>query len=242
MKLHFTLRLTEYQPPPAPVPGPKAPAPAVGPNAAHRHELHFPFGVISGEAFPTPFPELELKFQDDSGADVLQIWKSDLVALTPQPDPTWPVFEYYTPAVVGFIEIENATGTNTVQLIVCLEINMRAYNPANMNAVRPYMKTNWTKIFCGVDDHNEHEPGAPGARLGGPWLRHALYTATAPEDLHRLVVSTHKTGLTRVRTVDHTRATAPHVGALPDFEALFDMFSGAAEAGRPYEYRDIALS
>lgn len=177
---------------------------------------------------------------DDTGSGAMHIWKNDLVAITPKPAPAWPVFEYYHPAVVGFFDVEDASGGSTIKLAIVVEVNMRAYDPRNMNTVRPYMKPKWDKILCTVDDQNEHDQGAPSVRLNGPWLRHVLYTASAPDNLHKLVVSTHKTGLTKVKTVDHTKAKPPRFPS-PDREALYDIRTGIPEAGRPYEYRGIPL-
>lgn len=54
--------------------------------------------------------------------------------------------------------------------------------------------TSWD--FCQIMTRKGGHSNLSGSRLGGPWLRYKLFTATAPDNTTHLWVSDHKDGLT----------------------------------------------
>lgn len=141
--------------------------PSLGPN-----EPAFPIEVSpSDEVEPNDYMHLWL--DDDTGADYMQVYESDIDQLPksiprdPQGNATGPAVEA---PLMGLHAVRQANGTETTHEIRIVEVNILDENDREM--------TFWDWVDV-VILSGQADPINP-TRVCGPWLRHRFYTATCP--------------------------------------------------------------
>ncbi|OQE19176.1 hypothetical protein PENSTE_c016G03879, partial [Penicillium steckii] len=146
-----------------------------------------PFGQvdINGNAYP----ELELRFLEDTGSQIMCIFNNDMLNLMGG-DVQFSTAPFKH--IMGYQSFGTASGRQFVAKIIAVQVNMMGFNEFG-NSV---LMTDWTTIGCAVFDQNEQAPNGPRNRLNGPWLRKALYTGTAPTLFPSLFVGLNKGDLT----------------------------------------------
>ncbi|KAJ5901553.1 hypothetical protein N7495_002081 [Penicillium taxi] len=132
------------------------------------------------------YAPIELEFRDDTGADVMLIFRDDLEILQGPPPPDILPGQSRVPfeQVMGLAYLGDASQQNTATPIYLVEVNMynlRVADDGDEN--RRFLKDEWTPIRCAVNQTVDSitEDGQPRQRLSGPWMRRQLYQATAPE-------------------------------------------------------------
>lgn len=172
---------------------------AVVPHAPVRDNMGGVTKVPQMKAVPTvkqpeldtkgaePYPHLTLWCRDDTGADMLKLNTFDLDAISQAAvRPDNPDFTPEAP-LLGWAVMRTATDEAHWGQIRLVEVNMfdEDGNP---------MSEQWDMIDCSVfaPDQTGTDIKRP-VRLGGPWLRHRLYTATVPDGTDRLWVGTNGT-------------------------------------------------
>ncbi|KAJ5794026.1 hypothetical protein N7457_000625 [Penicillium paradoxum] len=128
----------------------------------------------------------EFKFIDDTGADTTVIPESDvnlLLSMGAAP-----------PMIVSLAASILADGRSCYQTVIAMEVNLYTQVPV-LNAAgvpvtgvdgtilfqRGTEMMNWTSVLVSVIPVNQAQPPSLQLRLNGPFLRHRLYTATAPD-------------------------------------------------------------
>ncbi|KAJ5633553.1 hypothetical protein N7528_001395 [Penicillium herquei] len=147
--------------------------------------------VVNTDHLGAPFPELSLKFEDDTGADVMAITKTDMEALMGND-----MAISFAPMhhLMGYMVTGQADGSQRVFRTIAVQVNMMGRNNAGNQQL---MLDTWTSIPTIVYD--DPPPPAPPVshRLGGPWLRCMFYVASAPEfPYHHIYAATTKSALT----------------------------------------------
>ncbi|KAJ5692442.1 hypothetical protein N7462_001865 [Penicillium macrosclerotiorum] len=159
---------------------------------------------------PQENPEVDLVFADDTGAQMMMMYKDDmdnLMGTTGATDSPWD-------HIMGFDMFRGAIGEPAMNLLLAVEVNICAKGLAsNLLPGRTPLKTSWMTVPCCISAaQSTWLDGTPKTRLSGPWLRQMLYTATAPEfpgSPSRMYISTTKSGLSgRNMLPAHSIATA----------------------------------
>lgn len=144
-------------------------------------------------------PQREFDFIDDTGASVMTIFRDDLKSLVPpgymgQTGGEWP-----WPNIMGYGAVYLADGSVRFHLIVGMRVNMYGTEKEQPLApgvpplppTRRLMRRDHDLIQCFVhQDLNSVGPYGFLPRSNGPWMRHTLYTATAPNQTHEMIIST----------------------------------------------------
>lgn len=144
-----------------------------------------------------------MRFTDDTGASMMQIYRDDLAALVDLPGGN-------TTICMGIQNFQSVLGQSVQALFKC-ELNIE-WKEKNKLA-RP-----WVPCQCSVRD--EDRP-LNGPRLLGPWLRAMFYVGTCPDNQNTLYISETHTGLARILPkVDVRRARAPPDLTLPAAQAI----------------------
>lgn len=121
------------------------------------------------------------------------MYKDDLFLLNGTPADLQ--YDYPWQFMHGFEEFIMANDETFTTLISTVEVQL-----FQGNANEPgweVMLLDWTAIQCAfnLNKTSESPSGGKRTRLGGPFLRQMLYTATAPDGNDNLYLSTHKEGL-----------------------------------------------
>lgn len=149
-------------------------------------------------------PDMPFSMIDDTGSQFMTVYREDvgllraLVRAGKGRNPPVPI--------LGRVQIQYGNGTAKNYTVVCLEPNIFDHN---LN----YMCATWRFIQVLVRPGNIRL-NCTGPRLVGPWLRNMLYTATTPDNMFRLTVSTHKGALTA--SAPAADPLAGGVGVAPD--------------------------
>ena len=142
-------------------------------------------------------PQPIFDFIDDTGASTMTIYRDNLQSLVPpgylgQTGGEWP-----WPHIMGYGAVYLADDSIRFYLIVGVYVNMygtdsNAPPPApGVPPVRQLMRPVPDLIQCYVhQDLDSVGPYGFRLRTNGPWLRHTLYTATAPNRTHEMIIST----------------------------------------------------
>ncbi|KAJ5587713.1 uncharacterized protein N7459_003478 [Penicillium hispanicum] len=165
------------------------------------HGRHFPYFYRVGLRFPGCGFWTRREYVYDTGSDCMDIYEADVAAIMGPYVPDVPI--------LGETAIQSSNGQYSVRSI--FEIEVTILNE-DLNRLSP-----WFRVQCAV------KPGMwdpdKGIRCDGPWLRHALYTGTAPDASKNLHFSTSRRSLrlptasNQDRTVPRTLNTvAPHPG------------------------------
>lgn len=119
-----------------------------------------------------PFPELERRFSDDTGAAMMIIYNEDMRQLMGHDVDysTWP-----TSHLMGFTSMGVADGNVSVIKIICVQANMTGKDEEGNPAL---VVDQWHCLPCIVLDDNKEKDMS---RQNGPWLRKLFYVASAPE-------------------------------------------------------------
>lgn len=141
-------------------------------------------------------------FLDDTGAEMMTLYRDDYELMAgPLADPatmtTGPTADmnqtlrvHCRPCILGFNTFVSVGGPPSVYMIVAVKVNM----PGQWSN-EGYAKLVHSRITAAVTPFRRGAPDAPEVRLSGPWLRHMLYTATSPDNSHRLLVANQKGAL-----------------------------------------------
>ena len=136
-------------------------------------------------------PEIEFDFIDDTGCGPLKIYADDMGILQGPPTKgSSPSF----PKIMGYECMKSANGTVSYILAIMVEVNIYS-TPRHGDPARQLMIPSWVPAVALVDREKSIGPSGPNDRLSGRWLRHALFTATAPKGDQELYLSTHKSAL-----------------------------------------------
>lgn len=118
-----------------------------------------------------PSMPVDLTFMDDTGASVMQINQSDLQHLIncnrdpQQNDPP-------LPPLLGVMPLVVANGT--IDHLICRRFEINMWD----STTRTYMSLLWHPVQVVIfDDTNTQAQ----TRLNGPWARHRMYSASAPD-------------------------------------------------------------
>ncbi|KAJ5733424.1 hypothetical protein N7493_002210, partial [Penicillium malachiteum] len=134
-----------------------------------------------------PYPELNLRFLDDTGCEQMSINDSDMRALMGHdgtPDMPAPLLH-----LMGYTLVEMADASRSIEKTIALEVNMEGID--SLSGLVEEMVSPWTSIACLVN-----EPGIKVDRLAGPWPRTMFYVASAPEFPAHFYASTTRGGIT----------------------------------------------
>ncbi|KAJ5721220.1 uncharacterized protein N7483_009154 [Penicillium malachiteum] len=153
-----------------------------------------------------PFPQLSLKFEDDTGADIMAITNIDQTASMGN-DAAISLAPLHR--LMGYLVVGQADGSQIVFKTIAVQVNMVGRND---NGDPQYMLDTWTSVACVVYD--DPPPPAPPVshRLCGPWLRSMFYVASAPEFPPHIYAATTKSALmesSMLRVVLASRITEP---------------------------------
>ncbi|KAJ6007868.1 hypothetical protein N7540_011844 [Penicillium herquei] len=135
------------------------------------------------------FPELSLKFEDDTGADVMAIGTADQYALMGgDAEISFAPLHH----LMGYLVLGQADGSQRVFKTIAVQVNMLGRDDKGNSR---HMLDRWTSVACVVYD--DPPPPAPPVshRLSGPWLRSMFYVASAPEYPHHIYAATTKSAL-----------------------------------------------
>ncbi|KAJ5707268.1 hypothetical protein N7488_007069 [Penicillium malachiteum] len=135
-----------------------------------------------------PYPELTVRFLDDTGCELMTINDGDMRALMGHdatPDMPAPPLH-----LMGYNVVELADASKGIEKTIAVEVNMEGTNPTT--GAEEDMVDPWTSVPCLVND-----PGIRAERLAGPWPRTMLYVASAPEFPSHFYASTTKSGVMR---------------------------------------------
>lgn len=165
---------------------------------------------VSSVKEPEKIPPQHLwEFKDDTGADVMIIYRDDLYRLMP-------AFEQKirdTPMaqLLGYGIIESANGTRNISRMIAVQVNLYGIDDnRNLKLLNP----EWHSIPCAVQDRDRFLPyqSEPLYRLNGPWMRSAFYVYQAPEYQGRMYVSNDKDKVAQVvPTVDQKSIKLPFI-------------------------------
>lgn len=135
---------------------------------------------------------MSMRFVDDTGASVMQIFRDDLAALVDLPGGN-------AATCMGVQNFQSVLGQSVQALFRC-ELNIKWKEKQKL--ARP-----WVPCQCSVRD--EDRP-LNGPRLLGPWLRAMFYVGTCPNNENRLYISETHAGLARILPkADVKNARAP---------------------------------
>ncbi|KAJ5107480.1 hypothetical protein N7456_004155 [Penicillium angulare] len=137
-----------------------------GPLSSTRHDMYI------------PYPHYTFWMQDDTGSQIMQIYRYDLELLQRLESRT-ARSEIPLPPVMGVTAFYDCDERLVFRVVRALEVNM-------FDDEGKEMSPNWDWIECAIKDRQ----GDPDVtiRLAGPWLRHRFYTATSPDKSGRLYV------------------------------------------------------
>ncbi|KAJ5621258.1 hypothetical protein N7528_006041 [Penicillium herquei] len=135
-----------------------------------------------------PYPEMTIRFLDDTGCEIMTINDGDMRALMGHDaTPDMPAPRHH---LMGYTVVELADASKGIEKTIAVEVTMEGTNPTTgdwEDMVDP-----WTSVPCLVND-----PGIRVDRLAGPWPRTMLYVASAPEFPSHFYASTTKSGVMR---------------------------------------------
>ncbi|CAI7601149.1 unnamed protein product [Penicillium glandicola] len=143
-------------------PGPTYSLAAIGLPGAPPPDGYFTRAYVVAVRIPGTRWYAEFDFLYDTGASIMSIYEGDILNLmgTSTVEPT----------VMGLNTVEMADGTTMTGPVVELEVTILDNERRRM--------TRWVRVQCQV--YRGWSNGTQ--RLDGPWLRHVLYTASAPHD------------------------------------------------------------
>ncbi|KAJ5261434.1 hypothetical protein N7478_012029 [Penicillium angulare] len=178
-----------------------------------------------------PFPELELKFSDDTGASTMNIFNDDMQNLMGNNAGMRPAPVSH---LMGYEVFRMASGARSVMKIILVDVNIRGLD---RNDNRDFMGA-WDCIPCAVFDQNQNQGQV---RLNGPWLRNMYYVATAPAQMVTLCAGTNKSDiyaadmLPRVDRINRNPppSRVPHYGVQWVLDATDGFFYPLAAVGGP---------
>lgn len=98
------------------------------------------------------------------------------------------------PKIMGYECMKSANGSVSYILAIMVEVNIYS-TPRHRDPKRQLMIPSWVPAVALVDREKSIGPSGPNDRLSGRWLRHSLFTATAPKCDQKLYISTHKSAL-----------------------------------------------
>ncbi|KAJ5707444.1 hypothetical protein N7488_007245 [Penicillium malachiteum] len=136
-------------------------------------------------------PEIEFDFIDDTGCGPLKIYSDDMALL--QGPHVAKGLDSPFPQIMGYECMKTADGSISYILAIMVEVNI--YNAPKDDPDRQLMIPSWVPAMALVDRGKSIGPAGPNDRLSGRWMRHSLFTATAPGPNQRLYISSNKTGL-----------------------------------------------
>ncbi|CAG8902680.1 unnamed protein product [Penicillium egyptiacum] len=134
--------------------------------------ITYMFISVKPQDKPTgPAKPLEWMFLDDTGSSIMTVNKSninDLMNFNADAAGNIPS----PPPMLGAICLAIANGTTTFNICRRLEVNLRGLIASG------YMSPIWHPVQAAI--HND-DNGTTTQLLSGPWLRHRLYSASAPD-------------------------------------------------------------
>ena len=130
------------------------------------------FTAVAGGFNPLlPSMPVNFEFMDDTGASIMQLNQSDLqylLSINRDPQAILPPL----PPLLGLSDIRLADGTINYNICRRFEVNM--WDPTTRN----YLSNLWHPVQAIIlNDNNRPQQ----LRLNGPWARHRMFAASAPD-------------------------------------------------------------
>ena len=114
----------------------------------------------------------DLSFIDDTGANIMQIYSSDVKNLM-ESNPHTFQGNYPMPRCLGIVSLSNADGTSNSLVVRELEVNI-------WDRSKGCFMGQWESVPAVIRPGDSMVGGRPLPRLNGPWARWRYYTATVP--------------------------------------------------------------